>query len=189
MYLCRIMSKGRTILDNHRFELTLKRLCFQLIENYGGFENTCIIGIQKNGVRLSERVYQYLKEMNKKTSFPIGKLDITFFRDDFRIRDEPLAAHPTELSFDVEGKRVILVDDVLYTGRTIHAAIAALQQYGRPSRIELMVLVDRRFNRHFPIKADYIGLQVDSIDEAYVRVDWKETNGKDQVLFFSPERT
>jgi pyrimidine operon attenuation protein/uracil phosphoribosyltransferase len=111
-------------------------------------------------------------------------MDITFYRDDFRMEGGPLAPYPNEINFIVANKKVLLVDDVLYTGRTIQAALAALQHYGRPSSVELLVLVDRRFNRHLPIQADYIGISVDAVDEAYVRVRWQETHGEDQILLY-----
>ncbi|HAD12860.1 MAG TPA: bifunctional pyr operon transcriptional regulator/uracil phosphoribosyltransferase PyrR, partial [Saprospirales bacterium] len=113
-----------------------------------------------------------------------GKLDITFYRDDFRMPSGPLAPHPNEIDFIVADKRVLLVDDVLYTGRSITAALAALQHYGRPASVELLVLVDRRFNRHLPVQPDYYGITVDALDEAYVKVRWQETHGEDEILLF-----
>jgi len=112
-----------------------------------------------------------------------GKLDITFHRDDFR-RGRQLTPSKNEIEFIIEGKKVILVDDVLYTGRTIQSALNALQHFGRPNSVELLVFVDRRFNRHLPIQANYVGMTVDAINEAYVRVKWKEHSGKDEILFF-----
>jgi len=97
----------------------------------------------------------------------------------------PLAPSKTSIDFVIEDKSVLLIDDVLYTGRSVHAAISALQQFGRPARIDLLTLVDRRFNRHFPIKADISGMTVDAIDEAYVKVEWSQLDGKDQVKLFS----
>lgn len=179
------MTKGRTILANIRFELTLRRLAEQLIENYGDFSNTCIIGVQEKGVILSERIIELIAKEYPQLEIPFGKLDITFYRDDFRTRKDPLKASTTELDFLIEEKRVILVDDVLYTGRTIQSALAALQDFGRPSQVELLCLVDRRFNRHLPIQADYVGLTIDALDEAYVKVEWQHINKKDQILLFS----
>ncbi|MEM9918210.1 MAG: bifunctional pyr operon transcriptional regulator/uracil phosphoribosyltransferase PyrR [Bacteroidota bacterium] len=178
------MSKGRIILDNRRFQLTIDRLCQQLIEDYGDFEESCIVGIQPRGVPLSDRLYKRLSDTLGKTSIQYGKLDITFYRDDFRTRQKPLMANPMEMDFLVEDKRVILVDDVLYTGRTIQAALTALQHYGRPLQVKLLALVDRRFNRHLPIQSDYIGLTVDALDEAYVKVDWGEEEGMDRILLY-----
>lgn len=179
------MSKGRTILLDKRFELTLQRLAHQLIENYGDFENTCIIGVQERGVLLAERILELLEKDIPEIKQAFGKLDITFYRDDFRTRKDPLKASSTEIDFLIEGKKVILIDDVLYTGRTIQSALAALQDFGRPEQVELLCLVDRRFNRHLPIQADYIGITVDALDEAYVKVEWKENNLKDRILLFA----
>ena len=179
------MDTPRVILSEDRFGLTIERLSQQIAESYPDMENTCIIGIQEKGVILAERILQRLKKLYPKQKITFGKLDITFYRDDFRTRQTPLKASTTEIEFLVEGKNVILVDDVLYTGRTVHAAISALLDFGRPERIEFLTMVDRRFNRHFPIKADYKGIIVDSMDQAYVKVEWENVDGKDQVLLFS----
>jgi pyrimidine operon attenuation protein/uracil phosphoribosyltransferase len=178
------MQTGKTLLDSPRFALTLERLCHQLLEDWGDFHNACIIGIQPRGTALSNRVHQRLEQLIGGKKIEYGKLDITFHRDDFRMPEGPLAPHPNEIDFIVADKKVLLVDDVLYTGRTISAALAALQHFGRPSAVELLVLVDRRFNRHLPIQPDYFGIAVDALDEAYVRVHWQETHGNDEILFF-----
>lgn len=175
------MSAPLVILDSARFALTLERLCRHLIENHGDFSESCLIGIQAGGVDLGNRLVTRLEELTGK---PIlyGKLDITFFRDDFRTRTKPLEAHPTEIDFLVEDKRVILLDDVLYTGRTTVSAITALNNYGRPQEVELLVLVDRRFKRVVPIQPDYYGIQVDTLGEEYVEVNWSERSSSDQIL-------
>ncbi|MBI1225420.1 MAG: bifunctional pyr operon transcriptional regulator/uracil phosphoribosyltransferase PyrR [Bacteroidetes bacterium] len=178
------MSNGRVILTTERFALTIDRLCHQLIENHDNFQNTCLIGIQQGGVPLVRRIHQRLLEITGVTLIEHGKLDITFYRDDFRRRDKPIRASVTQMDFLVEGKNVVLMDDVLYTGRSVQAAMSALGDFGRPQKVELLALIDRRFNRDLPIKADYVGLRVDSLDEAYVRVEWKEVEGEDQVLLF-----
>lgn len=178
------MPKGKVILKPEKFDFTLRRLCHQLIENYDDFNNTCIIGIQDRGAILSDEIVKVLKE-EMGVSVDYGKLDISFYRDDYRRRDQPISPSQTLIDFLVEGKKVILVDDVLYTGRTIHAAMTALQHFGRPERVELLVFVDRRFNRHLPISADYSGITVDAIEEAYVKVEWGHINGKNQIKFFS----
>lgn len=180
----RTMSEGRIILPAERFGLTLDRLCQQLIENYDDFAGACLIGIQPRGTLLADRIFQKLNSISGLTTIDYGKLDITFYRDDFRHRDKPLRASTTEIDFLVEGKRVILVDDVLYTGRTVHAAMSALLDFGRPAKVELLALVDRRFNRDLPIKSDYTGIRVDALDEAYVKVDWGKNGTRDQVLLF-----
>lgn len=178
------MTKGKVILDQARFDITLKRMCHQLIENYNDFANTCIVGIQDRGAVFSDYIVDILKRENK-VDVEYGKLDISFYRDDFRRRQFPITPSETIMDFIVEDKKVILVDDVLYTGRTVHAAMTALQQFGRPSQVELLVFVDRRFNRHLPIQADYTGVTVDAIDEAYVKVEWKHIDGKNRIKFFS----
>lgn len=187
MITLRPMNKGRIILGRERFQLTIDRLCRQLIENYDLFENTCFIGIQPRGTLVSDRIHKRLSEILEIPKIEYGKLDITFYRDDFRIRTKPLKASVTEMDFLVEGKNVVLFDDVLYTGRTVQATLTALQHFGRPKRVELLALVDRRFNRHLPIMADYIGYSVDALDEAYVKVEWEEIDGEDRILLY-PEK-
>lgn len=179
------MQKGRTILSSNHFGLTLNRLAQELIENYGKFEETCIIGIQPRGIYLAERIVELLHDNVKNLKFDFGKLDITFYRDDFRIRENPISASKTEIDFLIEGKKVILIDDVLYTGRTIQASLTALLDFGRPEKVELMTMVDRRFNRHLPIQPDYKGITVDALDQAYVRVHWKELHEIDKILLYS----
>jgi len=182
------VSRGRVILQEEAFRLTLERLSHEIIENYEDFTDVCIIGIQEKGVILAERLLELLKKNTKEKEITFGKLDITFYRDDFRMKGTPLKASNTELLFSLEGKHVILVDDVLYTGRSVHAAMSALQDHGRADTVELVCLVDRRFNRHLPIQADYIGLTVDSIEEAYVKVQWDHIDGADKILIHSPKR-
>ncbi len=182
------MQKGRVILNSKRFTLTIDRLCHELIEEYGNFENACIIGIQQHGVWLADHLHRRLLRILKLKHIEYGKLDITFYRDDFRIRDKPLSASTTEINFLVDDKRVILVDDVLYTGRTVQSALTALQHYGRPQKVELLSLVDRRFNRHLPIQSDYYGLMIDALEEAYVKVEWEERDGENQVILFAHKK-
>lgn len=179
-----MMQEGKLLLSAARLDLVITRLCHQLLEDWGDFSNACILGIQPRGVLLANRVHQRLQELLPDAKIAYGKLDITFYRDDFRQEDGPLSAYPNEVDFVVTGKKVLLVDDVLYTGRTISAALAALQHYGRPSSVQLLALVDRRFNRHLPVQANYVGIRVDALDEAYVRVRWQETHGADEVLLF-----
>ncbi len=177
------MQQGTVLADSTRLSLTFKRLSHQLIENHGDFSNSCLIGIQPRGSALSTRLVQELAELNV-TNIQHGKLDITFYRDDYKARSKPLSASVTEMDFIVEGKKVILVDDVLYTGRTVTAALTALLDYGRPDSVELLILVDRRFNREVPIKADYTGIFLDAPYKEYVRVEWANIEGTDQVLLF-----
>lgn len=173
------------LLDGPKFQITIQRLCHQLIENHDNFENSVIIGIQPRGILLAKRIIGELEKSLPGISIENGNLDITFFRDDFRRKEGLLIPSSTEMDFIIEGKKVILVDDVLWTGRTIRAAMDALQSFGRPEKVELLTLVDRRFSRHLPIEADYIGIKVDTIDSQKVIVSWKETDQEDQVILLS----
>jgi pyrimidine operon attenuation protein / uracil phosphoribosyltransferase len=191
------MKKIRTISEAAHLDLTIERLCYQLLEDYGDFSNTCLVGIQTGGVALAERLQQKMAQILSRPSvmkpkasrggitLPLGKLDITFYRDDFRTSKKPLAANANDMPFVVENQRVILVDDVLYTGRSVQAAMTALNHYGRPESVKLLVLVDRRFNRQVPVQPDYVGIVMDALDEAYVQVEWQEVEGTDRVLLFS----
>jgi pyrimidine operon attenuation protein / uracil phosphoribosyltransferase len=179
------MKNVRTISESAQLDLTIERLCYQLLEDYGDFKNTCFIGIQTGGVSLAERLRQKMALILRgPLPMPLGKLDITFYRDDFRTSKKPLAANTNDMPFVVENQRVILIDDVLYTGRSVQAAMTALNHYGRPESVKLLVLVDRRFNRQVPVRPDYVGIVMDALDEAYVQVEWQETEGKDRVLLF-----
>jgi pyrimidine operon attenuation protein / uracil phosphoribosyltransferase len=179
------MSSTRPLISKERFDLTIDRLCHQLIENHKDFQDTCLIGIQDRGSILSDYIMKRLAKLNKKVLPAYGKLDITFYRDDYRTKEKPLKASSTEIDFLMDNKKVILVDDVLYSGRTVHAAMSAIQDFGRASKIEYLCLVDRRFNRHFPIRADYVGITVDTLDETYVRVEWEHIHGQSQILLLS----
>ena len=178
------MKTAKTILKDKKFRFVLERISRQLIENHGEFANTCLIGIQDRGGLFADRLYEILKREIPDIKLEFGKLDITFYRDDFRRKSNPLAASKTEMDFLIEGKRVIIVDDVLYTGRTIQAALSAMQHYGRPEKVELAVMVDRRFNRELPIHADYAGTSVDAVDKAYVDVKWNQKDGEDKIVLY-----
>ena len=177
----------RTLLDSQQFDLSIKRLTHQLIENHNDFKNTIIIGLQPRGTFLAERIQQELKAVDKKYDVQTGALDVTFYRDDYRRQDSPLVPSETNLSFDIEDKDVILVDDVLFTGRTIRSGLDAMLAFGRPSSVELLVLINRRYERHLPIQADYIGKNVHSVVSERVKVSWKETDGEDKVILYTPE--
>jgi pyrimidine operon attenuation protein / uracil phosphoribosyltransferase len=178
------MAKKK-LLNNNAIAIILQRLACQLIENHNTFENTVLIGLQPRGVYLANRLAQILQRDYKINKLKLGHLDITFYRDDFRRRDEPLEANKTEIDFTIENKKVVFIDDVLFSGRSIRAALTAIQSFGRPSEIELLVLIDRRFSRHLPIQPDYKGFQVDAINEEKVLVQWQEQNKTDAVYMIS----
>lgn len=171
----------KTLLNSKDIEIILHRLACQLIENHNNFKNTVLIGLQPRGSYLANRLASLLKEEYNITDLQLGLLDITFYRDDFRRKETPLAAEKTEINFLIEDKKVVIIDDVLFSGRSIRAALTAIQSYGRPKNIELLVLIDRRFSRHLPIQPNYKGRQVDAINEEKVLVTWKETHKKDAV--------
>ena len=176
------MKNNRLILNQTQIDLTIKRLCFQLIENHNDFSNSVIIGLQPRGIYLANRIKAQLQVIFPKQEISMGTLDTTFFRDDFRRRDNPLIPNKTQIDFIIENKKVLLVDDVLYTGRTIRAGLDAMLAYGRPAHVELLVLVDRRFSRHLPIEPNYTGLTIDSVTSERVEVQWEETDSKNQVI-------
>lgn len=182
------MEKQRIIIGPERFSLTIDRLCHQLLEEFDDFSDTCLIGIQPRGVALSDRIYRHLIDHLKIPQINYGKLDITFYRDDFRRQGASIHASVTEIDFLVENKKVVLIDDVLYTGRTVQAALTALNHYGRPDKVELLTLVDRLFNRELPIQSNFTGIKVDALDEAYVKVEWANTHGEDRVILFSDKK-
>ena len=174
------MSK-KTLLNAKDIEIILHRLACQLIENHNDFSNTVLIGLQPRGTFLAKRLLSLLKNEYQIEEIQLGSLDITFYRDDFRRREIPLEANTTEIDFLVEDKKVVFIDDVLFSGRSVRAALTAIQSYGRPKNVELLVLIDRRFSRDLPIQPNYRGRQVDAINEEKVLVTWKETHKKDAV--------
>lgn len=174
------MSK-KVLLNSKEIEIILHRLACQLIENHNDFSETVLIGLQPRGSYLAQRLADILTADYKIKNLNVGLLDITFYRDDFRRRDEPLEATDTEIDFLIEGRKVVLIDDVLFSGRSVRAGLTAIQSYGRPKNIELLVLIDRRFSRHLPIQPNYKGRQVDAIDKEKVIVHWKESHNKDGI--------
>jgi pyrimidine operon attenuation protein/uracil phosphoribosyltransferase len=164
-----------------QLDVTLLRLCHQLIEHHIDFKNSAMLAIQPRGVYLGRRMHALLQSLLPDTTLPYGELDVTFFRDDVRRHASPLLANTTKVDFLVEGKRVILVDDVLYTGRTIRAALDAMLAFGRPSSVELLVLVDRNRQRELPVESQYTGITVDALPSEKVIVRLKESGGEDSV--------
>ena len=176
----------QVILNSEQFQLTLKRICYQLIENHDDFSNTVLVGLQPRGIYVLNRMKLILEEIIGKT-ITCGQLDITFYRDDFRRREKPLIPSVTNIDFIIEGKKVVLIDDVLFTGRTIRSGFDALMAFGRPKSVELVTIIDRRFKRELPISADYVGKYIDTLQSEKVSVEWKEIEGEDKVILYTPE--
>ena len=168
----------QTILDKNQLHLTIQRLAHQLVENHPDIENTALIGIQTGGIYLADKIVEFLKEIKKGKAIQYGKLDITFYRDD--IRKELHVPNQTDIQFSIDNKIVVLIDDVLFTGRTIRAAMDALQDFGRPQKVELCVLIDRKSSRQLPIQPDYFGKAIDSIITETVKVKWD----REEVVLF-----
>ena len=168
----------QTILDKNQLHLTIQRLAHQLMENHPDLENAALIGIQTGGIYLADKIVEFLKEIRKDKKIQYGKLDITFYRDD--IRKELHVPNQTDIPFSIENKKVVLIDDVLFTGRTIRAALDALQDFGRPQKVELCVLIDRKSSRQLPIQPDYYGKAIDSIISETVKIKWET----EEVILF-----
>lgn len=171
--------RPKILLEKEKFDVTIKRLCHQLIEVHNDFSESVIIGLQPRGIYLAKRIQKELQVILKNKKIHCGDLDTTFYRDDFRKKE--LIPNRTNIDFIIEDKNVILVDDVLYTGRTIRSGLDAMLAFGRPKDVELLVLVDRRLSRNVPIQAKYIGITIDSISTQNVKVEWKETDGNDKI--------
>ena len=181
------MSK-KIILNNDQLDLSLDRLACQLTENHNDFKDTVLVGLQPRGKSLCENIVKILLSKYKINTVDHGFLDITFFRDDFGRKNKILSPNKTSIDFFIEDKSVILIDDVLYTGRSVTAALAALQSFGRPKKVELLSLVDRRFSRDLPIQPDYYGVKVDSINNQRVEVKWDKNNNEGSVYILQNEK-
>ena len=171
----------KVILEKKQFDITIDRLCFELIEKHGDFSNTAIVGLQPRGIYLSRRIYKRISEILNSKNVLYGELDIAFYRDDYRRGNEQIVPSEMNISFNVQDKNIVIIDDVLYTGRTIRSALDALTDFGRPNKVELLVLVDRRYSRHLPIQPDYTGISVDTRANDKVKVEWKENAKNDLV--------
>ncbi|CAN5117578.1 bifunctional pyr operon transcriptional regulator/uracil phosphoribosyltransferase PyrR [soil metagenome] len=172
----------RLVLDSRLLELTINRLSQQLIERHDDFTDTVMLGMQPRGIFLAERIRKKL-EAWLNISIDLGYLDTTFYRDDFRRRSTPLKANATKVPFIIEDKKVILIDDVLYTGRTVRAALDAMIAFGRPRKVELLALVNRKYSRHLPIEPDYVGKQVNTIESQKVLVEWMEQGAESDNIW------
>lgn len=172
----------RLLLNSEHLNITISRLCYQLIENHDVFEDTVLIGLQPRGIYLAERIQSKLQEIIG-SAVELGYLDITFYRDDFRRRDEPLSPNETKIPFIIEDKNVILIDDVLYTGRSVKSALDAMGAFGRPSNVELLTLIDRIHSRDIPIEATYIGKKVNTVFSQKVLVELTEQGKKQDNIW------
>lgn len=163
----------KLILDTELLNITVERLCQQLIENHGDFSETAILGMQPKGIHLAQMIHEKLVNATQNKSIDLGYLDTTFYRDDFRRRETPVKANATKVPFIIEDKNVILIDDVLFTGRSVRAAMDAMIAFGRPRKVELLVLVNRKYSRHLPIEPDYVGRDVNTLTTQKVLVELK----------------
>jgi pyrimidine operon attenuation protein/uracil phosphoribosyltransferase len=162
------------LLSPQLLDIVLSRLAHELIENHQDFANSVILGLQPRGIFFAEKINRKLQELAQ-IQVPLGYLDVTFYRDDFRRRDAPpLKANSTKVDFVIEDKRVILIDDVLYTGRTIRAALDAMTAFGRPRAVELLTLIDRKYTRDLPIHPQYVGKEVNTLTSQWIQVEWTE---------------
>jgi pyrimidine operon attenuation protein/uracil phosphoribosyltransferase len=188
LHLQGMSTEKKLLLSSDALAVTLNRLCAELIEIHEDFSNTVMIGLQPRGTFLAKRLASLLQSRYKLNPIPLGFLDSTFFRDDFRRREQPIIANQTQIDFLVEGKKVIFVDDVLYTGRSVRAALDAIHSFGRPEVIELLCLIDRKFTRHLPIQPNYTGRQVEAIRSERVLVNWEEESGADAVYLIKSKQ-
>lgn len=172
------MQKKRLLMGQPLLDITLKRLCQEIVENLDDKTPTVLLGLQPRGVFLAERLAQFLKTDFKK-DLPLGYLDATFYRDDYKRGGNILKPNSNKIDFIIEDKKVVLIDDVMATGRMVRAGIDAMQVFGRPAKVELLCLINRRYERDFPIQPDYVGLGVNTLENQKVLVEWKE-QGFDQ---------
>ena len=172
----------KVLLDSKKIDIILNRLVCQLVENHKDFDNTVLIGLQPRGAFLIDKILEIFDKEYPKIDIKSGILDFTFFRDDFRRSEKTLSASSTKINFSVENKNVVLIDDVLFTGRSIKAAMSSMDSYGRPNSIELLVLIDRRYKREIPIQANYCGAKIDTFKGDKVNVVWNE-NSKKNVIY------
>ena len=174
--------ESRVLLGHTAVNHTLNRLAYEVYERHGGDTNIALVALQPRGVYLGRRIQSRLQNIAGQVLY--GELDVTFYRDDFRRRDEVLVPSHTKLDFSVEGMGIILIDDVLYTGRTVRSGLDALLDFGRPAFVELLVLIDRRFSRELPVQPDYLGQTVDVVSDETVKVLWSEDDQSNQVTLF-----
>ncbi|MEC7646020.1 MAG: bifunctional pyr operon transcriptional regulator/uracil phosphoribosyltransferase PyrR [Bacteroidota bacterium] len=176
------MLKEREILNKELIAITIERLCYQLIEQHNTFKNTVLIGLQPRGTYLNNRILQKLKIIMPDSNIESGNVDISFYRDDLMRREHPIVPEEMDINISLEGKDVVLVDDVLFTGRSVRSALDALMTFGRPKSIQLLTLINRRFSRNLPIEPNYVGKTIDVMKSEKIIVEWEDTTGFDRVL-------
>ncbi|MBM3250510.1 MAG: bifunctional pyr operon transcriptional regulator/uracil phosphoribosyltransferase PyrR [Candidatus Omnitrophica bacterium] len=174
------MEEKAKVLDKETLNRTLTRMAHEILEKNKGTEGLCLVGIRNRGVYIARRLAEAIKRIEGKEVL-VGALDITLYRDDLTLIAAQPVVHKTEIDFDISGKNLVLIDDVLYTGRTIRAALDALMDFGRPKTIQLAVLVDRG-HRELPIRADFAGKNIPTAKDETVEVRLEETDGKDEVV-------
>jgi pyrimidine operon attenuation protein / uracil phosphoribosyltransferase len=170
----------KELLDKTDVERAITRMAHEIIEKNKGTTSLCLVGIQRGGVHIAKRLSSALKKIERK-SVPVGTLDISLYRDDINVRKEQPIVRRTEIHCDIDNKKVVLVDDVLFTGRSIRAAMDAIMDLGRPSAVQLAVLVDRG-HRELPIKADFVGKNIPTSKNETVKVQLEEEGGEDRVV-------
>ncbi len=175
----------KVVLDAADVRRTLVRIAHEVVERTGDPSQLAIVGIHRRGAVLARRLHAQLAELLDQP-VPLGELDISFYRDDLGRRAEAPTVHDTRIDFDLDGRTVVLVDDVLFTGRTVRAAIEALFDYGRPARVQLAVLADRG-HRELPIRPDYVGKNLPTSRDERVNVLLEETDGEDAVRISEPQ--
>ena len=171
----------RLILDNSLTRIILERIALQITENHGNLDNCAIIGMQPRGILLARKLLDIISRITNNKSILYGELDSTFYRDDFRKDNKILVPNTIDIDFIIENKVIILVDDVLYTGRSVRSSLNALGDFGRPMKIELMTLIDRKYNRELPIQPDYVGEEVDTRANDRVVVEWNTEKSTPEV--------
>lgn len=176
------MLEEREILNAESIVVTIERLCYQLIEAHDTFEDTVLIGVQPRGAFLNNRILKKLESIMPDREIQSGNVDISFYRDDLMRRENPIVPQVMDINLSLEGKNVVLIDDVLFTGRSIRSAIDALMTFGRPESVELLILIDRRFSRHLPIEPNYFGKKIDAMESEKIIVQWEENMGIDRVV-------
>jgi pyrimidine operon attenuation protein/uracil phosphoribosyltransferase len=170
----------KSVLDSSSLDRSIVRIAHEILEKNKGTEGLALVGIQTRGVILANRLQKVIREITQ-SEVPIGILDINLYRDDLtKVSEQPII-HKTEINFDLDNKIVVLVDDVLYTGRTIRCALDALVDFGRPKRIELAVLIDRG-HRELPIRADFVGKNIPTSENEIVHVHFTETDQREEVV-------